>query len=384
MTLVVSFSGITGALRQELKKTVACLGGLYAADLSERADYLITATNPDLAAPKIQLCFKLNIPIVEVGWLYACDAAGTWIDATNYQIHFKSHLAADMTSVTAENSPVEHPRYAEAENDENFDFGIYVNTNIAAGGAVRREAVVDSSPPSVGTTQNTAGLHDLLKIVQRLQISDTMSPPGLEDCPLLMTNMFNIGCAICIPSLPGICQKTNPLVQEAVSKRHGRSVAVQTYDNLTLSFPCHERQISFRAMDACRGGVMLYDVVEGRPLHAFVLIKAIYTLQGDPEEVYIVHSYLFSESDILERPEWKQNLRNVDLKEGELLLSAGLYVSPANLLVEAFGLVYRCGNPSKWNPPIPEKPTYPLYLCCKGFNAETGKIASLKNILQQW
>lgn len=120
------------------------------------------------------------------------------------------------------------------------------------------------------------------------------------------------------------------------------------------------------AGDTSHAGRLLYDV--GPQQHAYVLVCSIYTLE-DGGEPYIAHKYFFTASDMRERPAWSAWLgRQAGVQEEELLLSSGIYLSPAGLLVGECGVVYALDK-AQGGRSAPLPPYFPCYQCRRAFAA---------------
>jgi hypothetical protein len=128
--------------------------------------------------------------------------------------------------------------------------------------------------------------------------------------------------------------------------------------------------VRFRVGNVVQGAKMLYDVAEnGVKIIARALPAAFYVLplevaqrssshsdgQGMPncpvfrgfqekndeaDTHWFAHAYLLSRADLLERKAWRPFLKAEPMGDDDLLLSAGLYCSPAHLVVGEFGLTF--------------------------------------------
>jgi hypothetical protein len=104
------------------------------------------------------------------------------------------------------------------------------------------------------------------------------------------------------------------------------------------------QEVAFKAGDLSHGAKILYDTdtQTGQQVFAHVIIKSIYALAGNPDELWMEHHYMFTVDDLLERPAWGKALQNEEpIEDEELLLSANVYHSPAHLIVGDFGVEMR-------------------------------------------
>lgn len=79
----ISVSGISVSQRAEASKIVEQLGGQYSAELTKSCTHLLAKSGEShngVPGPKIQFALKWAIPIVNINWLYSCQARNSILD----------------------------------------------------------------------------------------------------------------------------------------------------------------------------------------------------------------------------------------------------------------------------------------------------------------
>ena len=94
------------------------------------------------------------------------------------------------------------------------------------------------------------------------------------------------------------------------------------------------------------------------------------------------HHYLFGRTDFQERSDWK--LPQGPPRDGELLMSTGIYHSPLNLVVSDFGIIFTNINGQKDKKFVGEPwklDFFPVYLCRKAFDVSARKCIPLNKAI---